>query len=118
MLRILIIDRFINPVWDRKWLWLLYLLFWVGSWIFLDSLETLQLLFFLFGLVVFTIPHGASDPYLPAWILNPPLGIASLLLVDRLCVSPFDRGYHACTWRVVHKFWNRPVYRTHYLALG
>lgn len=72
MLRILLIDRFVNPVWERKWLWLLYLLFWLGSLIFLESVETLQLLFFLFGLVVFTIPHGASDLYLPAWILNPP----------------------------------------------
>ncbi|MCB1121417.1 MAG: hypothetical protein KJT03_07705, partial [Verrucomicrobiae bacterium] len=26
----------------------------------------------LFALIVFTIPHGACDVYLPAWILNPP----------------------------------------------
>ena len=42
------------------------------SWLFLDSAQPIQLLFFLFGLVVFTIPHGSSDMYLPAWILNPP----------------------------------------------
>ena len=72
MLHILLIDTFVNPVWARKWLWLLYLTFWVVSWLFLESGQTIQLLFFLFGLVVFTIPHGASDMYLPAWILNPP----------------------------------------------
>ena len=77
MLRILLIDRFVNPVWERKWLWFLYLSFWIVSWLFLENLETLQLLFLLFGLVVFTIPHGSSDAYLPAWILNPPWELRS-----------------------------------------
>lgn len=77
MLRILLIDRFVNPVWEQKLLWLLYLLFWIVSWLFLENVEILQLLFLLFGLVVFTIPHGSSDLYLPAWILNPPWELRS-----------------------------------------
>jgi Brp/Blh family beta-carotene 15,15'-monooxygenase len=72
MLRILLFDTFVTPVWDRKWLWALYLSTWVLSWLLHDSLNVLQILFFLFGLVVFTIPHGASDLHIPAWILNPP----------------------------------------------
>ncbi len=72
MLRILLIDTFVNPVWEKKWLWLLFVGFWAVSWLFLDSAQTIHLIFFLFGLVVFTIPHGSSDIYLPAWILNPP----------------------------------------------
>ncbi|SVC06477.1 uncharacterized protein METZ01_LOCUS259331, partial [marine metagenome] len=71
MLRILLFDTFVTPVWERKWLWLLYISIWAMSWLFLDSLIFVQILFFLFALMVFTIPHGASDFYIPAWILNP-----------------------------------------------
>jgi Brp/Blh family beta-carotene 15,15'-monooxygenase len=72
MLRILFIDTFITPVGKKKWLWAIYLSLWIVDFLFLRSMQSAQILFLLFALIVFTIPHGVCDFYLPAWILNPP----------------------------------------------
>ena len=72
MLRVLLIKTFVKPVWDRRWLWALYLAIIALSQLFLEKSPLLQNLLLLFALVVFVIPHTSADFLLPAWILNPP----------------------------------------------
>lgn len=72
MLQVLILTTIVKPIWEKRWLWIFYLTLWIPNWLFPDTLNPVQYVLVIVGLTAFAIPHGASDFYLPAWILNPP----------------------------------------------
>ena len=72
MLHVLLTKTLAQPIWARRWLWLLYMALWGFNALLSDSLATFQNLLVLTSLVLFVIPHGTADFYIPAWILNPP----------------------------------------------
>ena len=95
MLHVIFINTIAKPIWEKRWLWVLYLALWLPNWLPFPNQDLAYHTFVLAALALFVIPHGVADLYLPAWILNPPwerqlaywgaiMGIIAILAVATL----------------------------------
>ena len=57
--------------WDRRGLWLIFILTWIYDIWLSPNIPQAEAIFMLFGLGLFVLPHAIPDLYLPAWILIP-----------------------------------------------